>query len=640
MDFSAAQLRDLAKLLDQSVIPGNLLTLVDSLLDPPTATEAKKHFDKNDFPRHVVDALNGAGRIPEAVAALRQGTNANSRLAFGLNEILQGRDLDEGALQAFVNTYQPFFNSDEFRKKFPRIMRTVCAIGLGHGVNSLVGTGFLIGPDLVMTNYHVLEQYLKIDEGGAVVENGDGTQIFFFFDYLSEPGPRFPLPANGTYPFLKVTAIKEKWLVKARVKLPGEGERDHQPADIQDRYDYAVIRIERKVGNLPAERSGSGARGWLTLTDDVDKTVNRRVILYQHPGKAPQQFDIGEYKQLDTSNTRVRYTVSAAKGSSGGAAVDNDGQLFALHVSEVRAQGPLGQLNQGVLIDLIAKDLQGTAGWDPQPPPDEEPMSFWSLSDDLKSPQPIIGRRTFRDHVYDLSTKPKPRVMVVWGPPGSGVKYSTRLLQRIVGAQTPVIQFSQQDLSTKGPREFVRSLLSALGIIGQTIPEPNPTEGLPRFLRDLALWLAERLAEDEKKRRVVYPAWIVLNTLVGPGANFEWTAQLDEFIAAIAGSHDVNHEAIDIPQLRLLFLTSAPASLPLNNVDRIDEDLTLDTSYVDDYLVCLQRALHALDKDDDFGAVNYFKGKANTVLAKNPNAPARQVLSELVRDMFFEASKA
>jgi hypothetical protein len=39
----------------------------------------------------------------------------------------------------------------------------ICAIALGTPTNDIVGSGLLIGPDLVITNFHVLETFLQTD---------------------------------------------------------------------------------------------------------------------------------------------------------------------------------------------------------------------------------------------------------------------------------------------------------------------------------------------------------------------------------------------------------------------------------------------------------------------------------------------
>jgi sugar lactone lactonase YvrE len=79
-------------------------------------------------------------------------------------------------------------------------------------------------------------------------------------------------------------------------------------------------------------------RGWFSLPDAIKAmTPEQRVIIFQHPLRAPQATDVGQYEQLDPSGTRVWYAVSTAEGSSGGAAVDSDGRLFALHNAVVES---------------------------------------------------------------------------------------------------------------------------------------------------------------------------------------------------------------------------------------------------------------------------------------------------------------
>ena len=97
-------------------------------------------------------------------------------------------------------------------------------------------------------------------------------------------------------------------------------------------------------------------RGWLPLPTEIAVLEKQtKLFVVQHPGRAPQQVDFGDYCRLDPSGTRVWYSVSTAKGSSGGAAVDSAGQLFALHNAEVEPrEGLEGTLNQGIRIDLIA----------------------------------------------------------------------------------------------------------------------------------------------------------------------------------------------------------------------------------------------------------------------------------------------
>lgn len=69
-------------------------------------------------------------------------------------------------------------------------------------------------------------------------------------------------------------------------------------------YDYVVIRLAKSIGDRPAQRGGGAARGWLSLPDRIDVlNPNLRLVVHQHPERAPQQFDIGNFIGLDPSGT-------------------------------------------------------------------------------------------------------------------------------------------------------------------------------------------------------------------------------------------------------------------------------------------------------------------------------------------------
>ena len=102
----------------------------------------------------------------------------------------------------------------------------------------------------------------------------------------------------------------------------------------------------------------------------------------------------------------MRYKVNVARGSSGGAAVDIKGKLFALHNAEVKmpAVPPEERLNQGIRIDQIYADFYaGTQRPPIVPPQASQSDMFWSLTDSAQNPQPIIGRTEFRRMVLRIA---------------------------------------------------------------------------------------------------------------------------------------------------------------------------------------------------------------------------------------------
>jgi hypothetical protein len=648
ISMTKAQRDDFARLLARFLTGGNIAWLATAALGPEAVQQAGNDVgDIEAFARSIVQALQDAGRISDAVALLRQEARY-SELTLRLNHILNGYGLDsDEAKQSFVNQYEPFLNVAETLEMLPRVLRTVCAVALGKPICKIMGSGFLIAPDVVMTNFHVVEHFLNVDQQtGVISPTAEGDQLFFFFDYLWEPAPNVP-PKSARHTSICVTAAKD-WLIHAREKLPNDG-RYPYPTTVNMEYDYAVIKLARPVGNLPARRSGGAKRGWLQLQDHIDVLAQEmRVLVFQHPETAPQQFDIGKYVQLDPSGTRVWYNVSTAKGSSGGAAVDTEGRLFALHNAEVQLQPPPPNkvfVNQGVRIDLIKKDLAAVApGLADMPEPAEEDTLFWSLNDDLIDSRPIIGRMGFREMVTRMLAQDAERVLVVTGPPGSGRQYSIDLLRRTLGIHVPVVVFSPKDLQTLAPKDFLRALVEGLGLVGLAkypIPDAPKTEGMLQWLRlDLPKWLASRLSEDAERDAAKYPAWVVINASVPLDERLLWAEILKDFVAALVGVHDPGQTAIDVPQLRWLFLALDAASLPVSGVRKLEDDLSNYNSQEADFAECLQLAWRSVYKDAQDQDLQLMKSVARQLVGLKPaGLGVRMFLADRVRDMIKDEAQ-
>jgi hypothetical protein len=526
--------------------------------------------------------------------------------------------------------------------------RTVCAIALGDPRNDIVGSGFLIAPDLVMTNFHVIDEFLDVDR--EPITQKPGTRVFCIFDYLVPPAPKLPLDDPKKSPCAVVESA-ENWLEWARPKLPGDGTSD-APADVANRYDYAVIRLARRVGRMPSRRSSASMRGWLTLRDSIevhpDEKEEKRIIVFQHPQKLPQKFDIGTYRGLDPSLTRVRYAVSTAHGSSGGAAVDTAGMLFALHNSEVRdGADAAAKVNQGIRIDHIARDLAASVPalieeLKKVGDPTFDRSRFWSLSDDPQDPEPILGRVQFRDQVATMLAEGGSRVMVVSGPHGSGVRFSIKLLRRTLGAQVPVVVFPPEDLQRLSPEQFLRVIVSELGILG-TVDHPIPpapaTEQVSRWLRlDLPAWLSDRLAVEQARNKARYPAWIVINTVMAPEQRLLWANHLQDFIAALVGVRDPGQPGVDITQLRWLFLTTTAGTLPVPPDALHDEDLSNVTGIPDEFFDCLNLAWGSVEREPPMTRL-VARGLAQLMKDQlgNKGVPERKLLAGLVRELLLNA---
>ena len=602
ISMSQEQLDDLAWLLANTRTVGDIFRVADRVVGPGTSEEAANDIkDVQVVAAKMVAAIQRANRIPLAVDLLLSEGHPSGPMTVGLRQILDGERLNsDDALQALIDDQEPFLSSADMIDLLPKVARRICAVALGNPYNKIRGSGFLIAADTVITNYHVVERFIEEDKAtGELKQREPGDQLFFFFDYLRAPTPRVP-PGTGHHGTVCVTAAKE-WLVSARKKLPKEGTQT-SPQDIKNNeLDYALIKLARPMGSLSAQTGGM-VRGWLPLEDTIDlENPKKRILVVQHPEALPQLFDLGRYARMDPSETRVWYSVNTANGSSGGAAIGTDGRLFALHNAEVNCPDDyltaLGasRVNQGVRIDLIAKDIAGKI---PKTPVPSETTLLWSLNDDFQNSLPIIGRSKFREYVTQMSMPNSERVLLVTGTPPVGLQFSIKMLLRMRIPDARVAIFSPPDLQKPILDGFVQRFKSELNIgsrAGQ-MPELRDTEGENRWVRDLAKWLADAVARDQETNRTKYPAWIVINTIVAKNESFAWAEHLEDLISTLLGRRNDERPPLDVPQLRWLFLATPTTNLPLAGISRLEEHLVNDDNLEKDFEECYLNAYRSIDR--------------------------------------------
>jgi V8-like Glu-specific endopeptidase len=213
--------------------------------------------------------------------------------------------IDEGALESIINSEDNFLDVSWL---FGAIYsaRAVCRIELPEGTAK--GTGFLIGPNLLLTNQHVLqnENYVK----HAVAR----------FDYRTDDTGIVSQPGR-----------------------PFEFEPGFYFSSSADKLDYALVRLQKQP--LPP-RPGAKLdvplmdlvlagdhRGYLVMKADFinDKA---RVNIIQHPDGDPMKAVMTQnYVRKDMSASRVQYVADTMGGSSGSPVFNSKWEVVALHHS-------------------------------------------------------------------------------------------------------------------------------------------------------------------------------------------------------------------------------------------------------------------------------------------------------------------
>lgn len=240
-----------------------------------------------------------------------------------------------GELEKILIKSVQFNDPEEWRQRMAKCELTVCRIESPTGLakRKSFGTGFLLGPDLVMTNYHVVAE--------AVKDPASARQLVMLFDYKLLP--------DGT----AFTGLE------CRLKGDGPWLVDYST---EDELDYALLRAEGTPGQLPAGgEHGATQRGWLVPTP-LDLEPGEPLIVIQHPEASRQKVTLGYVIGLQPDRGYVTHTANTLGGSSGAPCFNSDWELVALHHWGSTAVGNRGITFSAIMRHLTTKGLAGVLG--------------------------------------------------------------------------------------------------------------------------------------------------------------------------------------------------------------------------------------------------------------------------------------
>jgi hypothetical protein len=228
----------------------------------------------------------------------------------------------------------------------------VCAIEDGCGK---FGTGILVGADLVLTNYHVLELLYAKPENSGLARCRFNYKQNLLFGELSE-GRSVGLAANWS-----------ENLPKSRYSDKDQtGEETGFEADF---LDYAIVRLAEPVGDQgvddPADAEAP-QRSWLTIPDALGlPELNSPIWIWQHPAgpdnktAQPLKRSRGKVLKLLDTDMRLRHDATTFGGSSGGACFDLEYNFIALHQAGQKAEpGKPAAWNQAIPVVAIARHMR------------------------------------------------------------------------------------------------------------------------------------------------------------------------------------------------------------------------------------------------------------------------------------------
>jgi hypothetical protein len=498
------------------------------------------------------------------------------------------------------------------------------------------GTGFLVGPDLVMTARHVVKNLVAADPNNALADiekPGSAAKLACVFGYegtLVRPFPLRPPPPGAV-----VEKVAENWLLWSSREHYNDGVGhvfDHPP-DIRLLFDCAIVRLARAFGRVATDSTGGQVRGWIRFDDTFHNLVQgQRLVLWQHPGEGPLVYGDGYYYARSASQTRIWYSAAADGGSSGAPCFDLECRVVAFHNAGWPTKPEPGsttkEYNQGVaMAKVLARlpkpvrlALKGLA---------VSSHGLWSLGDDGRDAQgnvhPVLGRSNLIRFIESMATSPAARRVVVVEEVeqdrisgNSGKSFSTRILRAMMLSRPGIVlTLDARVIQDVEPDAFLTDLAHQAGVFTEEIPIPiKPTEErqLTRWwANDLPNWFGLMVEEAARQNiglktdpagveelddeMVFAPTWIVLDDLHLAALS----VAMRECLAGLIGITEATSRLTPgLASLRWLLIGKVPDFVLERSIEYEREFVSRVSIGEKEWLACCEAAFRAQDLSERY----------------------------------------
>ena len=237
-------------------------------------------------------------------------------------------------LEKIVNKRASLTNFTDYLKKLRCIGSQICRIEFPEGKPR--GTGWLVAPNLVLTNYHVIEDVYK-----HIYDSSDVVCRFDYFD-------------SSNLNEQKINKLPIDWLVDYSPYSQSDlGISNVDPTP--DELDYALLKLDGQPGNdmLP----NGEVRNWIPLSENPVTIMPEDIVLIpQHPQGRSLELAFGNVLKdgaFNSNGTRLRYNANTDEGSSGSPCFNINLAPFGLHHS-----GKEGKYNECVPLREVIKKMK------------------------------------------------------------------------------------------------------------------------------------------------------------------------------------------------------------------------------------------------------------------------------------------
>ena len=261
----------------------------------------------NDMPTVAFDLIGWAkarGRLAELIIGASAERPKAPKLR-GVADRFNLVDTTPGEEERIVVQGVPFENAGVWLDQFARLRRAVCRFEPQPQIETIEGFGsaFLVGPDVIMTNHHVISRPFPPLASNGLMSDAEAAKAVIRFDYevdLSgnvQSGREVKLAAAG-------------WCLAENKAL-----------------DYALLRLAQRASDISAP-SGA-ARPYIKLSPH-NFVIGEPVVVVQHPMAKPLKLAFGTVV-IPTDGDGVTYNANTEGGSSGSPCMTTALETVALH---------------------------------------------------------------------------------------------------------------------------------------------------------------------------------------------------------------------------------------------------------------------------------------------------------------------
>lgn len=307
--------RELAEALAEAFTEEDLEYKVAEALQVPRLARSSAR-DIRERSSALVSWAHGEGRTEDLLRAALHSNPSNTRLR-QLHEAVGLLPASSAALLEAMRNVLGTISENRWLRGLLEAQRQVCGIRVKPDARQTLMSGFLVGPDTVMTSR------------AAVADPGEfGADTELAFEDVS-------LGLHGSEPVAVTTA------------------------------DVYVLRLERELGREVVQASANvstRARGWVSPQTVTPAPGSAVVVVQQTPDGIRVVADPHGF--TGTEGDTARYRTSTHRGSLGAPVFDEQWRLLGIHVGGGRPWAPIDD-NYGQSVESILRGLHANGhGWD------------------------------------------------------------------------------------------------------------------------------------------------------------------------------------------------------------------------------------------------------------------------------------